>query len=61
MVKVKLKASHRSSWVTVMSGGGAEGEAPSGASSLPAFSLAVPLSLKRSNETLENHAIVLIS
>lgn len=56
MVKVKLKAPHRSSWVTVMSGGGAEGEAPSGASSLPAFSLAVPLSLKRSNETLENHA-----
>lgn len=39
-----------------MSGGGAEGEAPSGASSLPAFSLPVPLSLKRSNETLENHA-----
>lgn len=39
-----------------MSGGGAEGEAPSGASSLPAFSLPVSLSLKRSNETLENHA-----
>lgn len=56
IVKVKLKTPHRSSWVTVMSGGGAEGEAPSGASSLPAFSLPVSLSLKRSNETLENHA-----
>ena len=45
-LKVKLKAAHRSSWVTVMSGGGAEGEAPSGASSLPAFSLRCSLVFK---------------